>query len=262
MKDTVVRDVTLVTGAGAGIGRACATALAQTGVVVAVTDINETGAKETHDLIAANGGTSSFYKLDVSDESEWDRVVSEVERKHGPVSTLVNNAGFKASLSPNDRGLVDLDLPTWDRMMSVNLRGPMLGSRRVLPAMLKAGRGSIIMFSSVAALRFPPGYGTAYSSSKAGLLGLMRSIAVTYGARGIRCNTIAPGVIVVDDASLAQREFDSSTTRLTGRVGRPNDIAGAVVFLASDAASFVNGDTLIVDGGLTGHLPGLTTTTG
>jgi NAD(P)-dependent dehydrogenase (short-subunit alcohol dehydrogenase family) len=112
MKDAVARDVTLVTGAGAGIGRACALALAlaQTGVLVAVTDINEDGAKETHELIAADGGTSTFHKLDVSDEDEWDRVVSEVERKHGPVLTLVNNAGFKASLTPNDRGLLDLDL--------------------------------------------------------------------------------------------------------------------------------------------------------
>jgi NAD(P)-dependent dehydrogenase (short-subunit alcohol dehydrogenase family) len=260
MTNAVAPDVTLVTGAGAGIGRACACALAQTGVLVVVTDISEAAAKETHDMIAADGGASTFYKLDVSGEDEWNRVLSDVEHKHGPVSILVNNAGYKASLSPNDRGLVDLDLPTWDQMMSINLRGPMIGSRRVLPAMLEAGRGSIIMFSSVTALVSPPNHGTAYSSSKAGLLSLMRSIAVTYGARGIRCNAIAPGVTVVDDTSLAQREFDTSTTKLTGRAARPTDMADAVVFLASEGASFINGHTLIVDGGLTAHMPGLTTT--
>ena len=260
MTDSTACQVALVTGAGAGIGRACALALARTGVVVAVTDISEDGAKETHELVVAEGGASAAYRLDVSDEDDWDRVVSEVDRTVGPILTLVNNAGYKASLSPNDRGLLDLDLATWDRMMSVNLTGPMLGSRRVLPIMLAAGRGSIIMFSSVTALASPPNHATAYSSSKAGLLSLMRSIAVSYGPAGIRCNAIAPGVTVVDEASVAQREFDSSTTSMTGRVGRPNDMASAVLFLASDGASFVNGQTLVVDGGLTAHLPGLTTT--
>jgi NAD(P)-dependent dehydrogenase (short-subunit alcohol dehydrogenase family) len=254
MTDSTACQVALVTGAGAGIGRACALALARTGAVVAVTDISEDGAKETHELVVAEGGASAAYRLDVSDEDDWDRVVSEVDRTVGPILTLVNNAGYKASLSPNDRGLLDLD-----RMMRVNLTGPMLGSRRVLPAMLAAGRGSIIMFSSVTALASPPNHATAYSSSKAGLLSLMRSIAVSYGPAGIRCNAIAPGVTVVDEASVAQREFYSSTTSMTGRVGRPNDMASAVLFLASDGASFVNGQTLVVDGGLTAHLPGLTT---
>jgi NAD(P)-dependent dehydrogenase (short-subunit alcohol dehydrogenase family) len=247
----VAHEVALVTGAGSGIGRACALALAQVGTVVAVTDVDAAGAKETHDLIAADGGASHFYRLDVTEEKDWDGVVREVEQRHGAVSVLVNNAGYKASQAPGDQGLVDLDLPTWDRMMSVNLRGPMLGSRRVLPSMLDAGHGTIIMLSSITALACPPSHGTAYTTTKTALLGLTRSIAVSYGPRGVRCNAVAPGIIAMDEAS---------TDGFTGQ-GRPADIANAVVFLASEAASFVNGHTLIVDGGLLATTPGLTTMT-
>jgi NAD(P)-dependent dehydrogenase (short-subunit alcohol dehydrogenase family) len=251
--------VALVTGAGAGIGRACAVALARTGAPVVVTDINEAATNETCGLIAADGGASTPYKLDVTDQADWDHIVAELELRHGSISTLVNNAGYKASLAPNDRGLVELDDATWDRMLAVNLFGPMLGSRRVLPGMLKAGRGSIIMFSSVTALACPPNIGVAYNAAKSGLLGLMRSIAVSYGSKGVRCNSVLPGVTVVDESSLAQREFDASTVGLTGRAGRAKDMADAVVFLASDSSSFINGQAIVVDGGLTSHLPGLTT---
>jgi NAD(P)-dependent dehydrogenase (short-subunit alcohol dehydrogenase family) len=245
--------VVLVTGAGGGIGRACARALANTGARVVITDINEAGAEETHRLIAGADGDSTFYKLDVTDEHQWDRVISDVEQKHGQVSTLVNNAALKTSLVPKDRALLDIDLATWDLVLNVNLRGPMLGSRRVVPAMLDAGRGSIIMINSINSFVVVPNRGTVYATSKAGLYGLMRAVAASYGPHGVRCNAVAPGVTLADDASV---DGDSASSVLTGRDARGKDIADAVVFLASEAASFINGQMLIVDGGLTAHMQG------
>jgi NAD(P)-dependent dehydrogenase (short-subunit alcohol dehydrogenase family) len=247
-------EVAIVTGAGSGIGRGIALALARAGARVAVTDMNDTTGAETHNLIKGEGGTSTFIHLDVTDETDWERVILEVTGHFGAITVLVNNAGLKSSLNPRDRGLLDIDLITFNRVLNVNLRGPMMGARAVLPGMLDGGRGSIIMISSVAAFQSIPGHGIAYVATKAALNALMRSIAVTYGKEGIRCNSIAPGVILGNEDSTIQ-EDDEKYMRFAQRCGRPSDIAATAVFLASKASGFINGTVVTVDGGLTACLP-------
>lgn len=249
-------EVALVTGGGSGIGRACAQALAAAGSAVVITDINEEAALKTAKEITDEGHACLSYYHDVSEEKDWKRVVDDVSVQLAPVSILVNNAALKASVVPKDRSILDLDMETWDRVLKVNLYGPMLGSRAVLPAMIDRGHGSIIMISSVASMYCAPRSATAYTAAKSGLNGLMRSIAVSYGTSGIRCNAIAPGVIVVDESSAAQQRFRESMNGITARVGKGADIAGCVVFLASEAGEFINGQLLPVDGGWTAHLPG------
>jgi NAD(P)-dependent dehydrogenase (short-subunit alcohol dehydrogenase family) len=250
-------DVAIVTGAGSGIGRGCARSLARAGMQVIVTGRNLTTIEETHVAIEKSGGKSAFYELDVTREEAWTGVVNDVSERYGPISTLVNNAALKASLVPDDRGILDLSMSTFDRMIQVNLRGPVLGIRTVLPAMLDRAAGSIINISSTVSIAAVPFLSTAYGCAKAALNSLTRSIAVTYGTSGVRCNTVAPGVVVVDEDGDAQRDFEQSTTGLTGRVGRPPDVGALVAFLASDAAGFINGQLITVDGGLTAHLAGL-----
>lgn len=247
--------VAIVTGAGSGIGRGCAIALAEAGATVIVTDINATTAGETHTMIENAGGASAAFPLDVADDDAWRRMLDVVRKDFGPVRVLVNNAALKGS-AVGDGGLLDTTIPVWDAIMSINLRGPMLGARHVLPDMLAAGSGSIIMMTSTAALRSVPNFATAYTSAKAGMIGLTRCIAVTYGTKGVRCNAIAPGVILVDE-SATMEAFRKSSGGLVERPGRPSDIANMVVFLASDAGEYVNGQTISVDGGLTAHMPSL-----
>jgi NAD(P)-dependent dehydrogenase (short-subunit alcohol dehydrogenase family) len=246
----------LVTGAGAGIGRGCALALAARGATVIATDIDLAAAQETSEHIRAAGGTSEAFALDVGDDSAWESVLAAVRERHGPVTVLVNNAALKASVA-GDRGLLDSSLEVWDRVVATNLRGPMLGARRVLPDMIGAGTGAITMMTSTAALYSISGFATAYSSAKAGMIGLTRTIAATYGPQGVRCNAVAPGVIMVGDDTASQEAFRKATGGLVERTGVPADIAETVVFLSSDAGSYINGQVLVVDGGITAHMPGL-----
>jgi NAD(P)-dependent dehydrogenase (short-subunit alcohol dehydrogenase family) len=252
-----VAGVALVTGAGAGIGRGCAHALASAGAHVVVTDINAETAESVHAEIAGAGGKSTPFHLDVTDETEWVAVVSEVAGKYGPISTLLNNAALKASLVPDDRAALDTNLQTFDRMIAINLRGPFLGIRTVLPGMLDRGAGSIINISSIVSMFAVSSLGMAYGCAKAGINALTKQTAVTYGPLGVRCNAIAPGVIIVDESAVAQQQFRESTAGMTARSGRPHDIGAAVCFLASDGAEYVNGQVLAVDGGLTSRQPGL-----
>lgn len=248
--------VALVTGAGSGIGRGCALGLAAAGAAVVVTDLDPDTAQQTHELIAEQGGSSAAYTLDVAEDGAWEAVLQDVRATLGPVTVLVNNAALKASVA-GDGGLLDTPVPVWDGVFAVNLRGPMLGTRRVLPDMLAAGTGSIIMMTSTSALHSVAGFATAYSSAKAGMIGLTRMIAATYGTQGVRCNAIAPGVIMVGDDTASQEAFRESSGGLTQRPGRPADIASTAVFLAGEAGEYINGQVLVVDGGLTAHMPGL-----
>ncbi|MFZ4189413.1 SDR family NAD(P)-dependent oxidoreductase [Streptomyces pseudogriseolus] len=246
----------LVTGAGAGIGRACAKALATQGATVISTDINLETAQETCEQIRASGGTAEAFALDVADNAAWESVLASVRSRHGGVTVLVNNAALKASVA-GDGALLDTPVDVWDRVIAANLRGPMLGARHVLPDMVAAGNGSIVMMSSTAALHSVAGFATAYSSAKAGMIGLMRTIAATYGTQGVRCNAVAPGVIMVGDDTESQEAFRKSSGGLVQRPGQPADIAETVAFLSSDAGSYINGQVLVVDGGLMAHMPGL-----
>jgi NAD(P)-dependent dehydrogenase (short-subunit alcohol dehydrogenase family) len=259
------RPVALVTGAGGGIGAASSAALAGKGFAVVVTDIDVNAADRVACDLQNDGGSAVAVGLDVSDESSWRAAVRTAEATFGPITVLHNNAGLtSAAVNARDLRVEHMDVDLWDQVMAVTLRGSMLGCKHVVPAMMSAGGGSIVMTASVkgstgSELR------TAYSTAKSGLAGLIRTVAAGYGRYGIRCNAIAPGIIDTDGfRSNAQpatvRALEADT--LLPRLGRAEDIAAMVAFLATDDGSFVTGQWLVVDGGLTSHTPALSPVAG
>ncbi|WP_433359820.1 SDR family NAD(P)-dependent oxidoreductase [Streptosporangium sp. CA-115845] len=251
--------VALVTGAGSGIGAASAGALAAEGAAVAVTDIDAEAAHAVATGIVEAGGRALGLRLDVSAEADWIGAVSAVEAEFGPVTVLHGNA---ALTSPEayaaDLGVIDLEMAVLDRVLAVNLRGGVLACKHVLPGMLAAGGGSIVLTSSVKALT-GSAHRTAYSVSKGGLDALTRVVATGYGKGGVRCNAIAPGIVATEaTASIPAVQLRAlEAAHLTPSLGSPADIAHTVVFLASDEAAFITGQVLCVDGGLIAHTAAL-----
>ena len=238
--------IAVVTGAGAGIGRAIALRLAGAGATVAVLDKDEQQARQTLEAITQAGGTGCSWSADVGNGPAVTNIIQEIAVTFGRVDILVNNAGIYP-VAPID----ELSDELLDKVFAVNLRGALYCLREAGRQM--QGGGVIINISSIDSLRpSAPGLG-AYGASKAALNALTRSAAVEYGPRGIRVNAILPGVIVTEGTSIMPdeaRQFYASRTPL-GRNGVPDDIAGAVLLLASPLACFVTGQTLIVDGGFT-----------
>lgn len=247
--------VALVTGAGSGIGAASARALAKEGAAVAVTDIRADAAKTVASEIGDAGGHARGFELDVADESAWRQVVAAVRAEFGPVTVLHGNAALTSTDAyRRDLGVVDLDMSLFDSIVAVNLKGNVLGCKHVIPGMIEAGGGSIVLTSSVKALT-GSAHRTAYSVSKGGVDTLAMVVATGYGKVGVRCNAVAPGIVVTTATSVisqAQREA-LLEAHLTPELGAPEDIAAAVVFLASDEARFVTGQVVCVDGGLAAH---------
>ena len=251
--------VAIVTGGGSGIGRATARMLAAEGAAVTVADIAADAARAVVAEIEAGGGRARAQVADVADPAAVEAMVTDTVSVFGGLDVLHNNA---AALDQNrvDQDVATMDLATWERVLAVNLTGPMLGCRFAIPAMLERGGGSIVNTASAAAF-----YGSeslaAYGTSKAGVVALTRYVATAYGDRGIRCNAVAPGVVVDKEAQdalggpMGPRLRRYSKSHLVGRLGYPEEIARAVVFLASDDATFVTGETLRVDGGFTAHSP-------
>lgn len=251
--------VAIVTGAGSGIGAATARLLAAEGAAVMVADIREAAAEEVAAALRDDGARARAQRMDAAEPADVEAVVSATVSAFGGLDVLHNNA---AALDQNqvDQDVVTMDLATWDRVLAVNLTGPMLGCRFAIPAMLERGGGSIVNTASAAAF-----YGShslaAYGTSKAGLIALTRYVATAYGDQGIRCNAIAPGVVVAREAQdalggpMGPRLRRYSTSHLVGRLGYPEEIASAVAFLASDDGAFVTGEVLRVDGGFTAHTP-------
>ncbi len=251
--------VAIVTGGASGIGRATAEILATEGAAVTVADISIEAAEATAARICERGGMARAQRVDVADPEAVAATVSDTVRSFGGLDLLHNNA---AALDQNsaDQDIVTMDLETWDRVMRVNLTGPMLGCRFAIPAMLERGGGAIVNTASAAAF-----YGSsslaAYGTSKAGLVALTRYVATAYGEQGIRCNAVAPGVVVPEATQVAlggplgPRLRRYSTSHLVGRLGYPEEIASAVAYLLCDEASFITGETLRVDGGFTAHTP-------
>lgn len=251
--------VALVTGAGAGIGAASARALAAEGASVAVTDVRPQAAGEVAAEIGQAAGRAVGYGLDVAEEGDWERVVAAVSEDLGPITVLHSNAALTSqSAHVNDLGVVELDIALFDQIIAVNLRGAVLGCKHVIPLMLEAGGGSIVMTSSIKG-QTGSAHRTAYSVSKGGLDTLTKVVATGYGKAGVRCNAVAPGIIVTEAiASFSQeRRAALLEAHLTPRLGRPEDIAEAVVYLASDASRYVTGQVICVDGGLTAHTAAL-----
>ncbi|MEU6350858.1 glucose 1-dehydrogenase [Streptomyces sp. NPDC047072] len=239
----------IVTGAGSGIGRATALAFAARGARVVVADLNAEGAAAVVKEIEDADGTAVAVTGDLSEQAVVDQVTQAAVERFGGVDVLVNNAGIMDRMS----ALADVSDAEWERVIRVNLTAPFLLTRAVLPHMLKAGKGAIVSTASEAGLRGSAA-GAAYTASKHGVVGLTKNLAVMYRKQGIRANAIAPGgtatniVVEADQEAHGPAALGPHFVNI-GRISQPEEQAAAIVFLASDAASNVNGVVLPVDDG-------------
>jgi NAD(P)-dependent dehydrogenase (short-subunit alcohol dehydrogenase family) len=242
--------VALITGAASGIGRSAALLFAGEGAAVAITDTSQTGQSVAEEILE-NGGRAIFEPADVTQAADCQRVVKRTLRELGGIHVLFNNAGIMRRAA-----VVDLSEEDWDRVMSVNVKSIFLMSRLVIPIMIKTGGGSIVNTAS--------GWGlvggaraAVYCASKGAVVLLTKAMAVDHGPQNIRVNCICPGDtdtgMLRDEAQQLGEHEDlflaQSARRPLGRIGKPEEIAQAALYLASDAASFVTGTALIVDGG-------------
>jgi 3-oxoacyl-[acyl-carrier protein] reductase len=240
--------VAFVTGASRGIGRAVSEGLARAGLAVAVGFRSDPeGAEETAQKIVSDDGRAFAQSIDVADEESVAEAFGGIERELGPVGILVNNAGYT-----KDGLAVRYQVETWDTTIDTNLKGAFLCSRRALPSMLRSRWGRVVNVASAAALRGNAGQ-TAYSASKAGLVGFTKSLAREVGSRGITVNTVCPGFVETRLTETTPEEIKERYVEMTpaGRVGTPEEIAAVIVFLAGASASYVNGAVIPIDGGLT-----------
>jgi NAD(P)-dependent dehydrogenase (short-subunit alcohol dehydrogenase family) len=246
--------VALVTGA-VGIGAATAHRLAAEGARLIVADI-DVQAGET--LAAAIGGEAVYHPLDLADEASIAALFAMVGKRFGRLDVLHNNAAATSlAQMTRDMAIVEMDTEVWDAAFRVNTRGTMLMIKHAVPLMLRHGGGSIVNTSSGAALRGDL-YAPAYAASKAAVNCLTMYVATQYGKQGIRCNVVSPGLIVTPTATgnSSQEQLDRiERHKLTPYLGAPDDIAAAVAYLASDDARFVTGQVIVVDGGITSHMP-------
>lgn len=239
--------VALVTGASRGIGRATAIKLASYGATVIV---NYQGSKEKAEevvnTILTNGGQAESYGCDVSDFESCGNMIGEIIKKYGHLDILVNNAGIT-----RDGLLMKMSEEDFEKVINVNLKGAFHTIRHASRYFLKQRSGSIINISSVSGVSGNAGQAN-YSAAKAGLIGLTKSVAKELGSRGIRVNAVAPGFIETDMTdAMPESAKEAIKGQITmGRIGTPDDIAGVVAFLASDASSYVTGQTIAVDGGM------------
>jgi NAD(P)-dependent dehydrogenase (short-subunit alcohol dehydrogenase family) len=248
--------VCVVTGAGAGIGRAIARAFGSAGAKVVVADIHEAGALETAAMIAQAAGLSIAVIVDVANPESVQHLASETLAHFGKVDVLMNNAGIQVN-----KKVEDTTFEEWNRQLAVNLGGVFLCSKYFLPH-LRATRGAIVNMSSVNATFVEP-MCAGYCATKAAILGFTKALAIDHGQEGIRVNAICPGYI---DAGLAEGYFlaqpdpdlarrQAGKLHALARIGRPEEVAHLAVFLASDEASFMTGAAVAVDGGFSSGLP-------
>jgi NAD(P)-dependent dehydrogenase (short-subunit alcohol dehydrogenase family) len=239
--------VALVTGGGAGIGRATAHALAQAGARVAVTDIEQAAAERVAGELVAG----EAYRLDVADEAAVGAVVEQIAARHGRIDILVNNAGLGARMPT-----VDLPTERWRQVMAINLDGSFFCARAVGRHMLAAGQGAVVNLASIMGLVGATQYPTvAYHRAKGALVNFTRALACEWAPHGVRVNAVAPTFARtrLTEPLLADKEMDRMLLRETplGRFVEPDEVAAAILFLASDAARMITGVTLPVDGGWT-----------
>ncbi|MFJ9563863.1 SDR family NAD(P)-dependent oxidoreductase [Streptomyces fuscichromogenes] len=236
--------VAVVTGGARGIGEAVATVLAARGASVAVWDLNLEGAEKTATAIQEAGGTAIAVGGDAADAGAVAEAAARTRRELGPVAILVNNAGITAY-----QPFTSIAEDAWDRMIGVNLKGPFLVTRELVPDMLEAGWGRIVNISSSSAQTGAPAM-AHYAASKGGVIGLTRALAIEYADKGITVNHVPPGFI--DTPLVREGPVDIDAVAVTmpmKRAGQPEDVAYAVAYLASEEAGYVTGQTLSTNGG-------------
>ncbi len=250
MTGRVEGKVALVTGGGYGIGRATSLAMAREGAKVVVADIVVEGGEETVKMIKDTGGDATFVKVDVSKATDVEALINKVVETYGRIDCAFNNAGIEGPVCST----TEYTEEDFDRVVAIDLKGVWLCMKYEIPHMLKQSGGTIVNTASVAGLVGFQGI-SAYVASKHGVNGLTKTAALEYAKAGIRVNSVCPGVI---DTPMVKRAFEKSpemaegaaSVEPVGRLGQPEEIAEAVVWLCSDAASFVTGVPMAVDGGL------------
>ena len=252
MSNNLSGKVVIVTGGGSGIGKSAVMLLAREGAKVMIADIDEQAGQETAALIRAQGGESGFILTDVSRESDVEAMVARTIETFGKLDCAFNNAGILEEGSPDVTGY-SLDL--WNRVISIKLTGVWLCMKHEIPEMLKQGGGAIVNNASVASLVGLTG-ATALVASKHGVVGLTKNAALEYAERGIRVNAVCPSFIktpILEPyfAAHPEEEMEMIHKEPIGRMGAPEEVAEAAVWLLSDAASFVTGHSMVVDGGYT-----------
>ena len=248
----------VVTGGASGIGEACSETLAREGAAVLITDIDDLRGKDVVARITKAGGKAHYLNHDVRDEAAWPGVIAGAEKRFGRLDIMVANAGI-GIIAP----IATMTLADWQRQQAINLDGVFLSIKHAIPALKKAGGGSIVLMSSVAGLRGSAGL-AAYSATKGGVRLLAKSVALEHAADNIRCNSVHPGIIATPiweklpigatgsgrNAPIDPRERAAAVVPLT-RVGEAQDVANIVLFLCTDAANYMTGQELVIDGGLT-----------
>ena len=244
--------VAIVTGAASGIGRETAIAFAEKGASVVVSDINQQMLEETAEIIKNKGGRVKSVFADISVEKDVENLVNTAKNEFGGLDAACNNAGVEGALTLT----ADYTVEEWDRVMNINLRGQWLCMKYQIPAILERGGGSIVNVSSILG-KVGFANASAYTASKHGLIGLSKSAALEYSAKGIRVNVVSPAFIetpMLERAGFTtDQELKESVIKLhpIGRLGTSREVADAIVWLSSSEASFITGHTLLVDGGYT-----------
>ena len=245
------RETVLITGSGIGIGAATARAFANAGYRVVVTDVLDEEGQRLAQEITEGGGEAEYHHLDVTSTEEVERVVSGAEERYGPLGCVVANAGIAHKVP-----LTELTDERWDHTHEIDLKGVMRVCRAAAPGMREAGRGSMIAVSSIMGVAYGWDEHVQYSAAKAGIVGLVRGLAVELARDGIKVNGIAPGYIrtaqaLSEEHSLGPEGLEKAAEFIPmGRIGEPEDIADVILFLASDAARYLTGQIVVVDGGL------------
>ena len=242
--------VALISGGARGMGAVEAHMFAAEGARVIIGDVLEDEGRQTEASVNEAGGECVFVRLDVTSEADWNAAVATAVARFGKLDILVNNAGISST-----GGIEDITAEEWDRTLDINTKGVFLGTKAAIPEMRKAGGGSIVNISSGAGIAPAPGTSGAYAASKGAVRIFSKSTAVQYARENIRCNSVHPGPIetpMLRSARGSADQMEDTIQRVPlGRIGRPEEIAYGVLYLASDESSFVTGSELVIDGGRT-----------